>query len=244
MSRDLPQGLQSYKRTPSFTEATVPAALLADHSTKEGVWGLIHVEEGRLRYQVTDPRRAPTERVLDPQGAPGVIEPTMLHRVEPLGAVRFHVEFLRGSARVRADKREAAEAIGVDARFIDDLVEAFYARIRDDALLGPIFAERIADWPSHLDRMKAFWRSILHNSGEFSGNPMARHLAIPGLELRHFSRWLDLFYDTLRATESRSAATELVGGRARMIADSLLTAITMRRDGLAGGRAGEDLPHV
>ncbi|GGD55529.1 hypothetical protein GRI62_03345 [Erythrobacter arachoides] len=144
----------------------------------------------------------------------------------------------------RAQKRAAAEEIGVDAEFIDHLVEAFYGRIREDALLAPIFAERIADWPSHLTRMKAFWRSVLHNSGEYSGNPMLKHLAIPGLELRHFAHWLGLFYETLRDVEGQDAATELVGGRARMIADSLLTAITMRRDGLAGGRAGKDLPHV
>jgi hemoglobin len=144
----------------------------------------------------------------------------------------------------RAEKRAAAEEIGVDAEFIDRLVEGFYGRIRGDALLGPIFAQRIADWPPHLSRMKAFWRSVLHNSGEFSGNPMLKHLAIPGLEFRHFARWLDLFYETLRDAEGQSAATELVGTRARMIADSLLTAITMRRDGLAGGRAGKDLPHV
>lgn len=144
----------------------------------------------------------------------------------------------------RAEKRAAAEDIGVDAEFIDDLVEAFYAKIREDSLLGPIFAERIADWPSHLTRMKTFWRSVLHNSGEFSGNPMLKHLAIPGLELRHFEHWLDLFYETLRDAEGQHAATELVGARARMIADSLLTAITMRREGLAGGRAGKDLPHV
>lgn len=144
----------------------------------------------------------------------------------------------------RAEKRAAAEEIGIDAAFIDHLVEAFYAKIREDDLLGPIFVERITDWPPHLARMKAFWRSVLHNSGEFSGNPMLKHLAIPGLELRHFSRWLDLFYETLREAEGHPTATELVGTRARMIADSLLTAIEMRRNGLAGGRAGKDLPHA
>lgn len=144
----------------------------------------------------------------------------------------------------RAEKREAADAIGVDAGFIDHLVEAFYVKIRDDALLGPIFAERIADWPLHLSRMKGFWRSILHNSGEFSGNPMLKHLSIPGLDLTHFSHWLDLFYATLRDLEGHPDATALVGRRARMIADSLLTAIEMRRSGLAGGRAGRGLPHI
>ena len=144
----------------------------------------------------------------------------------------------------REEKRAAAEQIGVDAQFIDRLVEDFYARIREDDLLGPIFAGRISDWPSHLTRMKAFWRSVLHNSGEFSGNPMLKHLAIPGLELLHFAHWLELFYATLRDLEPHPEATTLVGGRARMIADSLLTAIAMRRDGLSAGRAGKDLPHV
>ncbi len=148
------------------------------------------------------------------------------------------------AALKRAEKREAAESIGVDADFIDDLVENFYGKIREDDLLGPIFAERIADWPPHLARMKAFWRSVLHNSGEFSGNPMLKHLAIPGLELQHFARWLELFYETLREAEGDREATQLVGGRARMIADSLLTAIAMRRDGLTAGRAGKDLPHA
>lgn len=151
----------------------------------------------------------------------------------------------RGVAEVkRAEKRAAAEAIGVNADFIDDLVENFYGKIREDDLLGPIFADRIADWPPHLTRMKAFWRSVLHNSGEFSGNPMFKHLAIPGLELDHFSRWLELFYETLREAEGDREATQLVGGRARMIADSLLTAIAMRRDGLTAGRAGKDLPYA
>ena len=148
------------------------------------------------------------------------------------------------AAQKRAEKRLAAEEIGVDADYIDHFVETFYGKIRDDELLGPIFNERISDWPAHLTRMKAFWRSVLHNSGEFAGNPMLKHMVIPGIELRHFSHWLDLFYETLRESEPTSDATALVGGRARMIADSLLTGIVMHRDGLAGGRAGKDLPHV
>jgi hemoglobin len=148
------------------------------------------------------------------------------------------------AAAARARKRAEAEAIGVDDAFIDRFVEAFYARIREDALLGPIFAARISDWPVHLGRMKTFWRSILHNSGEYSGNPMAKHLAIPGLGEADFARWLELFYATLRDLERDPAATRLVGTRARMIADSLLTGIATRADGLGGARAGENLPRL
>ncbi|AUW60367.1 tellurite resistance protein [Sphingobium sp. SCG-1] len=84
-----------YKRTPTFTEATIPQGLLKDHSTKDGTWGLIHVEQGALRYVVTDTRRLSTECILTADGKPGLVEPTILHHVQPLGPVRFHVEFLK-----------------------------------------------------------------------------------------------------------------------------------------------------
>jgi tellurite resistance-related uncharacterized protein len=95
MTTALPAGLRPYKRTVTFTEATTPAALLNDHSTKEGVWGLIHVEEGSLRYLVTDGRRVPSETILTPGTGPGIVEPTILHKVEAIARVRFLVEFLR-----------------------------------------------------------------------------------------------------------------------------------------------------
>jgi hemoglobin len=154
------------------------------------------------------------------------------------------VEARAYAASKRAEKKAAAEEIGVDTAYIDHFVESFYGKIRDDDLLGPIFNARIADWPAHLARMKAFWRSVLHNSGEFAGNPMLKHIVIPGLGVEHFSHWLELFYQTLRDAETHPAATALVGERARMIADSLLTGIAMQRDGLSAGRAGKDLPHV
>lgn len=148
------------------------------------------------------------------------------------------------AAAARARKRAEAAEMGIDDHYVSRFVEAFYGRIRKDELLGPIFGARIHDWPVHLDLMKGFWRSILMNSGEFSGNPMAKHIAIEGLEERHFAHWLELFYNTLRELESDPAATRLVGTRARMIADSLLTGISMQASGLSGARAGANLPHV
>jgi hemoglobin len=151
---------------------------------------------------------------------------------------RAHIEALR------ARKQAEAEAIGVDADYISAIVERFHSKIRQDELLGPTFAERISDWDLHLGRMKQFWRSVLHASGEFAGNPMVKHIAIPGLEKRHFAHWLTLFYGTLRELEPSDEATQLVAERARMIADSLLTGIETRRNGLAGARAGENLPRA
>ena len=91
----LPGDVRSYHRTAIFTRETVPAALLKAHSTKQGVWGLIHVLEGALRYVIVDERRAATEAILVADGPPGVGEPEILHHVEPLEAARFCVEFHR-----------------------------------------------------------------------------------------------------------------------------------------------------
>ena len=95
---NLPDGLESYRKTEIFTEETVPAALLRAHNTKAGTWALIHVLEGRLLYRVSDERTPPSERVLVPGEPPGLVEPTIRHEVQPLGPVRFQVEFLRRKA--------------------------------------------------------------------------------------------------------------------------------------------------
>lgn len=95
----LPTDVLPYRRTDVFTQATVPGGLLKAHTTKEGAWALIHVLAGRLAYRIEDPRRLVSEAVLTPETPPGVIEPTILHRVEPLGPVRFYVEFHRAEGR-------------------------------------------------------------------------------------------------------------------------------------------------
>lgn len=146
----------------------------------------------------------------------------------------------RHAPAARTAKRDAALAIGIDDAFISDLVDRFYAAVRDDALLGPIFATRITDWPTHLGRMKAFWGSVLHNSGQYSGNPMLKHLAIPGLDRDHFDRWLTLFRATLDDVARDPAASVHVHERARIIATSLLNAIVINRDGLAAAQGLED----
>lgn len=90
--KDVPAGLECYKRTPEFTELTVPEGLLRHHTTKAGVWGRIVVSEGRLLYRMLEP--VLEELLLEP-GRCGVVEPGVAHEVRPQGAVRFHVEFLR-----------------------------------------------------------------------------------------------------------------------------------------------------
>lgn len=89
MTAQLPQGLAAYRRTPIFTETTLPAALRRRHKTKAGVWGMIVVVEGRLRFRRLEPF---FETTLDP-ASPAVVAPEEPHEVEPIGLVSFFVEF-------------------------------------------------------------------------------------------------------------------------------------------------------
>lgn len=78
-----------YKSTPVFDENTLPAGLRREHRTKAGVWGIIRVFDGCVRYRVLDPV---SETILDPDH-PGLVLPDQPHFVEPLGPIRMQVEF-------------------------------------------------------------------------------------------------------------------------------------------------------
>lgn len=115
-------------------------------------------------------------------------------------------------ARIRAET-------GIDEAMIDALVEGFYARVREDALIGPVFDERIEDWGPHLAQMKLFWSSVALSTGVYQGRPMPKHLPLP-IDARHFDRWLALFEATARDLCPPVAAQHFIV-RARRIAESL-----------------------
>jgi hemoglobin len=82
----------------------------------------------------------------------------------------------------------------ITAASIPVMVDAFYARVRDDAVLGPVFASKLEGrWDQHMPRMYAFWTKVLLGTGEFEGNVFARHMALNGIGKEHFVRWLALF---------------------------------------------------
>lgn len=133
---------------------------------------------------------------------------------------------------VRTQKMADARACGVDDDFISQLVERFYEAVRQDDLLGPIFARHVRNWPLHLARMKDFWASIMMESGRFSGNPMQKHIAIGGLEAAHFVRWQSLWKQTLTQSAASPDAADRFHKAAQRIGESLLTGIEIDRGGL------------
>ncbi|MGO3739775.1 MAG: DUF1971 domain-containing protein [Marinomonas foliarum] len=90
--KELPKNVSAYKKTPEFSEETVPKGLLNDHNTKDGVWGKIVILEGELEYIIQEPKK---ESILLNSQKYGVVEPTIKHHIKPMGKVRFYVEFYR-----------------------------------------------------------------------------------------------------------------------------------------------------
>lgn len=85
----------------------------------------------------------------------------------------------------------------ITAREIDAVMTRFYARIRNDSTLGPIFAAHVQDWPAHEAKIARFWKkAILHESG-YDGNPMMVHRGVSQMRAEHFEIWLALFDETL-----------------------------------------------
>jgi len=75
------------------------------------------------------------------------------------------------------------------------LVDRFYAKARRDPMIGPVFNNAIDDWDEHLEKLYAFWSSVMLTTGRYKGNPMAAHMKLP-IEPKFFERWLVLWRET------------------------------------------------
>ena len=109
------------------------------------------------------------------------------------------------------------------------LVDTFYARVRQDDLIGPVFNGAIDDWPEHLERLQAFWSSVMLTSGRYKGRPLPAHIKHgEAINPASFERWLGLWRETtneLLDAESAAAMQE----KAERIAESLMLGIQFHR---------------
>jgi len=119
--------------------------------------------------------------------------------------------------------RAITRATGLDEPQLVAVVHSFYAKVRRDPILGPIFETRIADWDAHLARMVTFWSSVALMTGHYHGSALTAHLGLP-VQWGDFERWLDLFRETAEEICSPEGARHLIE-RAERIALSLNTAV-------------------
>ena len=111
-----------------------------------------------------------------------------------------------------------------------ELVETFYARVRTDRLIGPVFERAVDDWPAHLDKLQAFWSSVMLTTGRYKGRPLPAHMKHgDAIDAPAFERWLGLWRETTeRLFEPESAAS--LQDKAARIAESLSLGIRLSRD--------------
>lgn len=115
-----------------------------------------------------------------------------------------------------------------DETDLERLVPLFYARVRADGLIGPVFDAAITDWDDHLQRLVAFWSSVMLTTGRYKGSPMAAHLKhLAEITPDMFDRWLALWAEvTAEALPAPKAAA--LQDKAARIAESLKYALYFR----------------
>lgn len=130
------------------------------------------------------------------------------------------------SADIQAKSEKAMAEMGVDAAFIDLLVETFYGRVLQHAQLGPVFDARLAGrWPEHMSRMKQFWSAIAFKNGGYGGKPVQAHLGVENMTADLFPHWLALFSATLDDIAPSRQAHAWFMETAQRIARSLTLAL-------------------
>lgn len=102
----------------------------------------------------------------------------------------------------------------IDREDVILLVNRFYEKVKQDNLLGPLFAH--VDWLHHLPIMYSFWSSMLLGEQSYKGNPFQKHVGL-AITASHFDRWIELFNQTVDENFIGDNAIE-VKDRARSIA--------------------------
>lgn len=121
----------------------------------------------------------------------------------------------------------------IDEAGLAQLVTTFYARIRADAELGPIFNAAIHDWPDHIAKLTDFWASVMLSSGRYKGNPVAAHRQHSDrITPELFERWLSIWQRTTSDIMTADAAAALQA-KAGRIAESLQLALFFRLEPLS-----------
>ena len=92
---------------------------------------------------------------------------------------------------------------------ISRLLRHFYADVRQDPLIGPIFDVQIKDWNRHLEIIASFWEAVIGGPRGYAGSMPMKHLPLR-LREEHFERWLFLWQANCRAQLPTDVAREMI----------------------------------
>jgi len=111
---------------------------------------------------------------------------------------------------------------------IANLVDRFYAKVRKDDEIGPLFNQEVQNWDAHLALLKDFWSTVLLATGRYKGNPLVAHFRLP-IEETYFARWLALFTETAREVMTTPHAAIAVR-KAHQIATNIKRVLASRSE--------------
>lgn len=107
----------------------------------------------------------------------------------------------------------------ITAAEIDAVVVDFYARVREDETLAPVFFQSIPPitsvWVDHEDKIASFWKNAILFERNYAGNPQQTHREKEAVEPEHFAVWLALFDVVLkeRLTADQAASWSALAHR-------------------------------
>ena len=122
----------------------------------------------------------------------------------------------------------SAAAMPITEEEIATLVDRFYAKVRVDPEIGPVFNNAVQNWDAHLALLKDFWSTVLLATGRYKGNPLLAHFRLP-IEERYFTRWLKLFSETAKEVMTAGHA-EVVAQKADLIAMNMKRVLAFPND--------------
>jgi hemoglobin len=118
---------------------------------------------------------------------------------------------------------------GLDADLVATLLDEFYDRVRQDRVLGPVFAEIIGqNWDAHMAKINSFWRTALRLDRSYPGRDfMPAHWRHTAIRTEHLPIWLKLFEEAVQRVVQEQARGEFLR-IARAMAENLALGLDRR----------------
>ena len=108
--------------------------------------------------------------------------------------VRLRLQLKRQTQAMNAQQPHPTQKAAPSGETITALVHGFYADVRQDPLLGPVFEQALhGRWDAHLQRLVDFWSTVALGTRSFRGDVFGKHMALEGVTPAHFAAWVALW---------------------------------------------------
>lgn len=108
------------------------------------------------------------------------------------------------------DAETEARARAIIEQAFQDGIDRFYAKVRQDDLIGPVFLGAVHDWAGHKQTMVDFWSRAVLGTQRYGGMPLPPHVKLR-LTPSHFDRWLKLWKEACDETMPEPLAEHVHG---------------------------------